>query len=127
MSKPTKYTPDTTKRFLDAVRSGFTVKIACVMSGVADMTLSRWRRRHPDFDAEFKKPQRSNPGMAGRLSKGLDSGFTRENLIKHPQSKEKALRRQINGFGGQNQQSEIVMYEGLPVRFGGNPGAMLAR
>ena len=56
--------------------------------------------------------------MTGRLSKGLDSGFTRENL-KHPQSKEKALRRQINGFGGQNQQSEVVMYEGLPVRFGG--------
>lgn len=55
MSKPTKYTSDTTKRFLDAVRSGFTVKIACVMSGVADMTLGRWRRRHSDFDAEFKK------------------------------------------------------------------------
>ena len=55
MSKPTKYTPDTTKRLLDAIRSGFTVKAACAMVGVTDMTLSRWRRRHPDFDADFKK------------------------------------------------------------------------
>lgn len=55
MSKPTKYTPDVTQKLLDAIRSGFTVKTACVMAGVTDMTLSRWRRQHPDFDTEFKK------------------------------------------------------------------------
>lgn len=55
MSKPTKYTPDATKLLFDAIRGGFTVKMACAMSGVTDMTLSRWRRRHLDFDAEFKK------------------------------------------------------------------------
>ena len=42
----------------------------------------------------------------------------RENLIKHPQSPEKALRRQIKGSEGQNQQGEVVMYEGFPARFG---------
>lgn len=59
MSKPTKYTPDTTKRLLDAIRGGFTVKAACVMPGVTDITISRWRRRHPDFDAAPTKPRKS--------------------------------------------------------------------
>lgn len=54
MSKPIKYTPDTTKKLLDAIRSGFTVKAACAMVGVTDITISRWRRRYPDFDAAFK-------------------------------------------------------------------------
>ena len=55
MSTPTKNTPDTTRRLLDAIRGGFTVKAACAMAGVTDITLSRWRKRHPDFDAAFKK------------------------------------------------------------------------
>ena len=55
MSKPIKYTPDTTKKLLDAIRSGFTVKAACAMVGVTDMTLSRWRRQHLDFAVAFKK------------------------------------------------------------------------
>ncbi len=52
--------------------------------------------------------------MAGRHSDGLDLG-----LMKKPhQDQEKALRGQINGSGRQNEQGEMVLYEGLPVRFG---------
>lgn len=112
MGKPTKYTPDTTKKLLDAIRGGFTVKMACAMSGVTDMALSRWRRQHLDFDTALKKPPRSKLGMVERLSKGLDSGF-----MITPAKPKKVLRGQINGSESQNQQGEMI-YEGLPVRLG---------
>lgn len=93
MSKPTKYTPDTTKRFLDAVRSGFTVKIACVMSGVADMTLSRWRRRHPDFDAEFKKATEEQSWYGRKAIKRAGFGVYERKPDKTPTKQRKGSQK----------------------------------
>lgn len=118
MSKPSKYTPDTTKRLLDAVRSGFTVKMACAMAGVTDMTLSRWRRRHPDFDTAFKKATEEQTWYGRKAVRRAGFRVYERKPGKHPQNKKKALRRQINGSGEQNQQGVVVLYEGLPVRFG---------
>lgn len=118
MSKPTKYTPDTTKKLLDAIRGGFTVKMACVMAGVTDMTLSRWRRRHPEFDAAFKKATEEQTWYGRKAIKRAGFRTYERKPDKHPQSQERALRSRINGFEGQNQQDKMVMYEGLPVRFG---------
>lgn len=56
--------------------------------------------------------------MSGRLSEGLDLGLTKEKPDRHPQNQEKASKRQINGSESKNQQGEIVICEGLPVRFG---------
>ena len=111
MSKPTKYTPGTTKKLLDAIRGGFTVKSACAMAGVPDMTLSRWRRQHPDFDAEFKKATEEQTWYVRKAIRRAGFRTYERKPDKHPQNQEKAL-------GGQNQQGEMAMYEGLPVRFG---------
>lgn len=118
MSKPIKYTPDTTKKLLDAIRSGFTVKAACAMVGVTDMTLSRWRRQHLDFAVAFKKATEKQTRY-GRKAIKKDGFRTYERKPdKHPQSQEKALRGAVNGSEGQSSEGEMVMYEGLPVRFG---------
>ena len=69
MGKPTKYTLDTTRKLLDAIRGGFTVKTACAMAGVTDMTLSRWRRQHSDFDAEFKKATKEQTWYSRKVIK----------------------------------------------------------
>ena len=119
MSKPTKYTPDVTQKLLDVVRNGFTVKAACAMAGVTDMTLSRWRRRHPDFDAEFKKATEEQTWYGRKAIRRAGFRTYERKPDKHPQNPEQALRRQINGSKSQNKQGKITMYEGLPVRFGG--------
>lgn len=120
MSKPTKFTPDTTKKLLDAIRGGFTVKMACAMAGVTDMTLSRWRRQHSDFDVAFKEATEEQTWYARKaLKKAGFRVYERKPDKHHPQNQEKALTGQINGSKGQNKQGEITMYEGLPVRFGG--------
>ena len=118
MGKPTKYTPDTTRKLLDAIRSGFTVKMACAMAGVTDMTLSRWRRQHSDFDFAFKKATGEQTWYSREAIKRAGFRTYERKPDKHPRNQEQALRRQINGSRGQNQQDKMVMYEGLPVRFG---------
>lgn len=118
MSKPTKYTPDTIKKLLDAIRGGFTVKAACAMAGVSDMTLSRWRRQYSDFDTAFKKATEEQTWYGRKAIKRAGFRTYERKPDRYPQNQEKALRRQINGSESQNQQGEITMYEGLPVRLG---------
>lgn len=118
MSNPTKYIPDTTKRLLDAIRSGFTVKAACAMAGVTDMTLTRWRRQHPDFDAEFKKATEEQTWYSRKAIRRAGFRAYERKPDKYPQNQEEASGGQINGSEGQYKQGEIVLYEGLPVRFG---------
>lgn len=120
MSKPSKYTPDTTKRLLDAVRSGFTVKMACAMAGVTDMTLSRWRRQYSDFDAEFKKATEEQTWYARKALKKAKIRTYERKTHKCPQKGQKVITGQIRGSDG-HITSEVVdtqFYEGLPVRLG---------
>lgn len=118
MSKPTKYTPDTTKKLLDAIRGGFTVKAACAMCGVTDMTLSRWRKQHSDFDAAFKKATEEQTWYDRKAVRRAGFRTYERKPDKCPQNSEKALRGRINGSENQNKQGEIELYGGLPVRFG---------
>ena len=118
MSKPTKYTLDVTQKLLDAIRSGFTVKMACAMAGVTDMTLSRWRRRHPDFDAEFKKATEEQTWYGRKAIRKAGFRTYERKPGKHPPSQEKSLRGATDGSEKQSSEGEIVLYEGLPVRFG---------
>lgn len=120
MSKPSKYTLDTTKKLLDAIRDGFTVKAACAMAGVTDMTLSRWRRRHPDFDAAFKKATEEQTWYARKALKKAKIRTYERKTHKYPQKDQKALTGQIRGPDGHitNESEDTKFYEGLPVRFG---------
>lgn len=120
MGKPTKYTPDTTNKLLDAIRGGFTVKAACMMAGVTDMTLSRWRRRHPDFDADFRKATEEQTWYARKALKKAKIRTYERKTHKLPQKDQKALTGQIRGSDGHitNGVEGTQLYEGLPVRFG---------
>lgn len=117
MSKPTKYTPGTTKKILDAIRGGFTVKMACAMSGVTDMTLSCWRRQHSGFDAAFKKATEEQTWYGRKALKKAGFRVYERKPDKHPQNPKQAIRRRISGSESQNQQGEM-MHKGLPVRLG---------
>ena len=50
-----KYNPTTRAKLLMYIRDGRTVKDVCTLVGISDMTLTRWRRQHPDFDEEYLK------------------------------------------------------------------------
>ena len=120
MGKPTKYTPDTTKKFLDAIRGGLTVKMACAMTGITDITVSRWRRHHSDFDAAFKKATEEQTWYARKTLKKAKIRTYERKAHKHSQKGQSALTGQIRGSGDYiaSEAVDVQFYKGLPVRFG---------
>ena len=120
MSKPTKYIPNVTQKLLDAIRGGFTVKMACAIAGVSDMTLSRWRRQYPEFDANFRKATDEQTWYARKALKKAKIRTYERKKHKYPQKAQKALIGQIRGPDGHIACETIgaQLYEGLPVRFG---------
>lgn len=47
--RKTKYTPETVKKIIDAMSVGMTDRDACIVSGISEDTLARWRSQHTDF------------------------------------------------------------------------------
>lgn len=52
--RPTKYTPETIEKFLNAVRLGSPLSHACNYAGISFETLCQWRRTYPEFSDSIK-------------------------------------------------------------------------
>lgn len=57
MARPTKLTPEITKKFVDAIRVGATQRIAALYAGVTDDTIINWRTRHPEFAEAIREAE----------------------------------------------------------------------
>jgi hypothetical protein len=49
-TKPTKLTKKTLSRLLKAISNGAPISSACVIAGIANSTLTEWRKEHPEID-----------------------------------------------------------------------------
>lgn len=49
MARPSKYTPELTKRIRQYIADGLTVRDACYGVGISEDTFCRWRREKPEF------------------------------------------------------------------------------
>jgi len=49
MTRPSKYTPELTKRVHQYIADGLTVRDACYGVGISEDTFCRWRREKPEF------------------------------------------------------------------------------
>ena len=49
MARPTKYTPELTKRIKQYISDGLTVRDACYGVGISEDTFCRWCREKPEF------------------------------------------------------------------------------
>lgn len=49
MARPTKYTPELTKRIRQYLSDGLTIRDACYGAGISEDTFCRWRREKPEF------------------------------------------------------------------------------
>ena len=67
MARPTKYTPETAKKIIDAVRLGATYELACNYANISLDTLSRWRKRSADFADNLREAE--GMGAIGWLAK----------------------------------------------------------
>lgn len=49
MARPTKYTPELTKRIRQYIADGLTIRDACYGANISEDTFCRWRREKPEF------------------------------------------------------------------------------
>ena len=118
MSRPTKYNRETTSEFLKLVEEGYTVKLACKKTGITDMTLSRWKRRYPEFLEALNKATSNQWVNIDNLHRSGIRVYKRK-TDKLPSLVEKPLK---SGLNASQSHSCVVnkpqLYEGLKVRFG---------
>lgn len=115
----TKYNPATRAKLLTYIRDGRTVKDTCSLVGISDMTLTRWRRRFSDFDADYLKAVESQwQNLDATKASGVRT--YKRNAIKLRQKAEKQAkiqkmteREQKLAKGG-----KPLTYEGLRIRYG---------
>lgn len=101
------------------IRDGRTVTDACSLVGITDMTLSRWRKRNPDFDADYLRAVES---QWRNLDATRESGVRtyRRNTTKLRQKAEKQAKIQKMAEKEQElaKKGKPLTYEGLRIRYG---------
>jgi len=63
MARPSKFTPETIRRLLEAIALGATYAAACRYAGITFETFNQWRRGHV--------PRLANPKLKAEFSDGL--------------------------------------------------------
>lgn len=117
--RATKYTDDTRTKLLMCIEQGRTVKDACEVAGISDMTLTRWRRNFPDFnEAYLVALERQWRSIEGLKRVGVRT-YKRDTERVREKAKEQAQDRKIKRAKEEAEESgKPLVYEGLRVRYG---------
>lgn len=101
------------------IQDGRTVKDVCSLVGITDMTLSRWRKRYPDFDMDYLKAVESQWQTLDATKKSGVRTY-RRNTIKLRQEAEKQAKIQKMTEKEQEvvKSGKPLVYEGLRIRYG---------
>lgn len=117
--RASKYNPTTRAKLLMNIRDGRTVKDACSLVGITDMTLNRWRKRYPDFDMDYLKAVESQWQTLDATKKSGVRTYKR-NIAKLHQKAEKQAKIQKMTEKEQEvaKSGKSLVYEGLCIRYG---------
>jgi hypothetical protein len=71
----TKRTPETAKKFCDAIRLGATYDLAARYAGMSDSTFERWRESDPDFAEQVRDAEGAAVvGWLAKIEKAANDG-----------------------------------------------------
>lgn len=117
--RASKYNPTTRAKLLMYISDGRTVKDVCSLVGISDMTLTRWRRKHPDFNEEYLKAVESQWQSLDATRKSGARTY-RRNSTKLRQKAEKQIKVQKMTKKEQEvvKSGKPLVYEGLRIRYG---------
>ena len=117
--RASKYNPTTRAKLLMNIQDGRTVKDTCSLVGITDMTLSRWRKRYPDFDMDYLKAVESQWQTLDATKKSGVRTYKR-NTTKLRQEAEKQAKIQKMTEKEQEvvKSGKPLVYEGLRIRYG---------
>lgn len=89
MARPTKLTPDTQQRIIQAIRMGATYEHAAAYGGIAYNTFNEWRKR-----AEVELQRRDNP----RVTEGTKQWETEQPYVEFYEAIKKAEGDAVVGW-----------------------------
>lgn len=113
-----KYNPATRAKLLMHISSGRTVKDACLAVGISDMTLTRWRRQHPDFDEEYLKAVESQWQSLEATKKSGARTYRRNSTKLRQKSEKQAIIQKMTEKEQEIAKSgKPLVYEGLRIRY----------
>jgi transposase len=73
--RPTKYTPETVKKIVDAIRVGATFRLACDYAGITEETFSQWRKKYSEFSDAIKEAEGAGAvGWLAKIEKAANDG-----------------------------------------------------
>lgn len=82
MARPSKMTPQTVKKILDALTAGNTRKAAAQYAGIDQDTLCRWLRRYADFaDAVLQAEAAAEVGHVANIAAAANDGDVRASIF----------------------------------------------
>lgn len=75
MARPTKYTPETVKKILDALSAGNTRGASSAYGGIDQKTFENWLKRYSDFSEQVKDAEaRAEVGHVANIAQAARSG-----------------------------------------------------
>lgn len=114
-----KYNNDTRAKLLTLVRDGRTTKDACRLVGITDMTLSRWRKRYADFNAEYLKAIDGQWQNIENLKKDGKRTYRKDSASRRDGAKKKEEQRKIEQAVKEGEENgKPLVYDGLRIRYG---------
>lgn len=108
MARPTKYTPETSKRICEGIQLGMPYYQAAMYGGITYETFTKWRADKPGFSDDIKAAE--SKAIAGRLAR------IRTAEADHWQAAAWWLeRRYPNDFGKTVQEQQHTGKDGGPL------------
>lgn len=115
----TKYNPATSAKVLTLIRDGRTVKDVCSLVEISDMTLTRWRRKYPDFDAEYLKAVESQWRSVDAIKKSGVRTYRRNSTkLRQKVEKQAKIQKMLEKEQEVVKAGKPLVYEGLRIRYG---------
>lgn len=101
MARPTKYTPELTKRIRQYISDGLTVRDACYGVNISEDTFCRWRREKPEFAKLVQEATEAQCWSSLGLARTSECRrYTRR--VKHAQNRAKSERRSNTHLNAEN-------------------------
>lgn len=114
-----KYNPTTRAKLLTHISNGRTVTDACSLVGITDMTLSRWRKRYPDFDADYLKAvSKQWQSLDVVKENGLRTYRRNADKLKKEAEKQAKICKMAEKEQEVAKSGRPLVYEGLRIRYG---------
>ncbi|MBQ7802504.1 helix-turn-helix domain-containing protein [Candidatus Saccharibacteria bacterium] len=117
--RASKYNPTTRAKLLTYISDGRTVTDACSLVGITDMTLSRWRKRYPDFDADYLKAVGKQwQSLDVAKESGLRTYRRNADKLKKEAEKQIKIQKMVEKEQEVAKSGRPLVYEGLRIRYG---------